>query len=473
MGGSAKLGSTQNDFFVMALTSTGVLDTVRFGNGLGYVTTDIGSTLTGNSAMFSADSTLGGLVVESNGKIVLSGTTTLNGATNSEFAVARYNSDGSLDTSFGTHGVAVASNGQKLSNYGAAVQSDGSIILTGIQIVTSPSASYTMVVTRFTNTGALDTANFGTGGWTYITFGTNFNFNLTGLGVRVLADNSILIGGSATNDGSTNTAKEDIALVKLTSNGGFDPNFGGVTWGPGRTLVDVSGGQDAEYNLIVQADGKIVVAGYGQFGSGTSNLNFEVLRFNSNGTLDTTFGTNGVEIIDFNGGDDGINGSIGLEPNGEIVVAGYVSVPNTGIAGTHRVWGLAELMSPGTPIQAGSAFTDTGSFTDAGPDGAYLATVDYGDGSGPQALALNGQSFALSHAYTYGGTYTITVSVTDNGGAVGTVTEEVTVLGPLAPTPSNPTPSNPTPSNPTPSNPTTTTAQPGLEVYASGPGSVT
>lgn len=75
----------------------------------------------------------------------------------------------------------------------------------------------------------------------------------------------------------------------------------------------------------------------------------------------------------------------------------------------------------GGSINEGEEFTATGSFTD--PDSAsWTATVDYGDGSGVQSLPLTGQTFSLSHVYVDNGTYTITVSVTDNGNLTGTST---------------------------------------------------
>lgn len=82
----------------------------------------------------------------------------------------------------------------------------------------------------------------------------------------------------------------------------------------------------------------------------------------------------------------------------------------------------------GTLLQ-GETYAAAGSFGDPGADG-WTATVDYGDGSGAQPLALSGSSFSLSHAYTAAGTFTVTVRVTDDDGAEGVRTATVTVRSP-------------------------------------------
>jgi len=80
----------------------------------------------------------------------------------------------------------------------------------------------------------------------------------------------------------------------------------------------------------------------------------------------------------------------------------------------------------GASLLLHETYAASGSFTDPGPD-SWTATVDYGDGSGAQPLALSGKSFSLSHLYAAAGTYTVTVTVTDDGGLSGTQTATVTV----------------------------------------------
>jgi DNA/RNA endonuclease G (NUC1)/PKD repeat protein len=81
----------------------------------------------------------------------------------------------------------------------------------------------------------------------------------------------------------------------------------------------------------------------------------------------------------------------------------------------------------GATLLPGESYSATGSFGDPGDD-SWTATVNYGDGSGTHPLALSGKSFSLGHSYAAAGTYTVTVTVTDDGGLVGTRTATVTVL---------------------------------------------
>jgi PKD repeat protein len=88
---------------------------------------------------------------------------------------------------------------------------------------------------------------------------------------------------------------------------------------------------------------------------------------------------------------------------------------------------------PDAAINAGGTFNSTGSFVDPGAD-IWTATVDYGDGSGMQPLALNAnKTFALSHVYSNSGSYTVTVTVQDNSGGTGSDTAIVTVSQVIVP----------------------------------------
>jgi hypothetical protein len=83
---------------------------------------------------------------------------------------------------------------------------------------------------------------------------------------------------------------------------------------------------------------------------------------------------------------------------------------------------------PDATVAVGAPFSSSGSCMDDSPATA-TATVDYGDGSGVQPLALTGSTFALNHTYTSAGTRTVTVKVTDAGALTGTDTVSVTVTG--------------------------------------------
>lgn len=86
---------------------------------------------------------------------------------------------------------------------------------------------------------------------------------------------------------------------------------------------------------------------------------------------------------------------------------------------------------PDASLLPGAAYMPTGSFTDPGAD-AWTATVDYGEGAGPQPLAVSGKSFSLSHTYNNGGSYTVTVRVDDGDGGADVATATVDVNAPPA-----------------------------------------
>jgi PKD repeat protein len=116
--------------------------------------------------------------------------------------------------------------------------------------------------------------------------------------------------------------------------------------------------------------------------------------------------------------------------NGTFLVAIRVTDDNGGIGSITvpvNVSNIAPVvMATGGSISEGSAFTAPGSFIDPGAD-SWTARVDYGDGSGPQPLVLTGKSFTLNHVYTQSGTYSVTITVTDDDGGVGSITVPVVV----------------------------------------------
>jgi pectin methylesterase-like acyl-CoA thioesterase len=91
--------------------------------------------------------------------------------------------------------------------------------------------------------------------------------------------------------------------------------------------------------------------------------------------------------------------------------------------------------TPNASVIRGNNFTSPGSFTQLGTSASWTATVDYGDGTGAQPLALTGTTYTLNHVYSNVGVYTVTVAVTDDSGDVGTSSFFVTVVYPASATP--------------------------------------
>jgi uncharacterized delta-60 repeat protein len=260
----------------------------NFGSG-GKVTTDFGDDDEGFR-----------LVLQPDGKILATGRTFISG--NDDFAVARYNSNGTLDTSFGTGGKVTTDIGSgDDSGQAIALQPDGKILVggTGFNF-----GDKDFALARYNSNGVLDTS-FGTGGKTTTYFGLGTD-EITGIVVQ--PDGKILTSGSAGING------DDFALARYNSDGTLDTSFGTG----GTVTKDFGFGEDDIYDVLLQSDGKILVAGSARI---NGDDDFALARYNSNGTLDTSFGTGGTVTTDFFGfNDSGL--SVVLQADGKILVAG-------------------------------------------------------------------------------------------------------------------------------------------------------
>ena len=323
---------TDDDFTLIRYNSDGSLDT-SFGGGDGIVTTDFGD---GNDQALSA-------TLQTDGKIVVTGFSS-NG-TNNDLALARYNSDGSLDTSFGGGGTTNLDLGADQSGQSVVVQADGKILVAG---VTSSGSDDDFLLVRYNSDGSLDTSFAG------VVAITDLGGIDSGASMTVQADGKIVVSGRS--DG-------DFAVVRYNSDGSLDTSFGG---GDGIVITDI-GLVDLGLGVTVQTDGKIVV-------SGQSDSDFAVVRYNSDGTLDTSFG----------GGDGIATGpgtlrSVTLQTDGKIVAAG-----------SNNDTLLARYNSDGTlDTSFGIATTLDGmpTFTEDGPAVVLDADVDVSDA---ELDALNG-----------------------------------------------------------------------------------
>ncbi len=269
-------GSSNNLFIVARYNANGSLDTTGFGSPNGYVTTNIPNGADAANAV----------ALQPDGKIVVAGSHA------NDFAVARYNMDGSLDTGFnstGTRTLHVGSNADVA--YAVAIQSDGKVVVAG-------ATNNNFVVARFNSDGSLDTSgSFNPNG--YVT--TNFPGNVTdaAYAVALQGDGKIVAAGVSTNN---------FAVARYNTNGSLDTTFdtdGMVTTNFGST--------DTANAVAVQPDGKIVAAG-------VSNNNFSVARYNTNGSLDTTFDTDGMATTDLGASEYGYG--VAMQWDGKIVVAG-------------------------------------------------------------------------------------------------------------------------------------------------------
>jgi uncharacterized delta-60 repeat protein len=252
-----------------------------------------------------------GVALQGDGKIVVAGYS-FNEGGRCSFTVLRYTADGSLDTSFGDAGkVTTSIGGKNDSAESVVIQGDGKIVVAGWF---NASSNNDFAVARYSVNGTLDTSFNETGKTT-----ADFGADDYGQSVAVHGDGRIVVTGYTT---KSYESKRECALACFKANGSLDTSFNGT----GKVTTDFGGDGNAEgRSVAVQTDGKIVVVGYATAGN---TEKFALARYNADGTLDTSFGDSGRVMTDV-----GISGSnatgVALQKDGKIVVAGY-AVNNSG-----------------------------------------------------------------------------------------------------------------------------------------------
>ncbi len=334
------------------LLSPGAFDPTFDGDGKQTVPFDLG----GDGYDFAA-----AIAVAPDGKIVLAGNAEV-AADNSDFAVARLNADGTPDMTFGdgrsTFGFSITDGAT-----GVTVQPDGKIVVAGYtDVLGSPD----FVVARIKDNGFFDT-DFGTGGYHILPFDLGGSKYDVAHSVALQTDGKIVVAGVVQIDG----ANYDFAVARLNTDGTLDSSFG-----VGGKRIFGSSGVDEASGVAVQPDGKIVMAGTID-AAGTSD--FLVARLNSNGLLDTGFGTGGFRTIafDLSGGEYDAASAVALQPDGKIVVAGVAEVTDG-----NGDFALARLNANGTlDTSFGDGRSTFGFGTDDGatgvavqPDGKIVVT---------------------------------------------------------------------------------------------------
>lgn len=249
------------------------------------------------------------LAIQSDGKIIVVGKTYQ--GTNYDIAIARYNTNGTLDNTFGYGGLIV----KDLQNYddiGQAVilQPDGKILIAGTTFNGSFIRDFCLL--RYNSNGTPDNS-FGVNGAITADIGNIFEY-ATSLALQT--DGKIIVGGYSAN----NLNNTDFAIVRFNSNGSIDNTFGSN----GIVKTAIGSGNDDLYSIKIQSDGKILAAG--ATNSGTSD--FCLVRYNSDGSLDNSFGTNGIVITDFDNRYDRAT-SIQIQPDGKILVGGIAEITNS------------------------------------------------------------------------------------------------------------------------------------------------
>jgi uncharacterized delta-60 repeat protein len=249
------------------------------------------------------------LIQKSDGKILVVGYVHPVAGTVAYFIVVRYNTNGTKDTTFGINGWRSINTGTTLisTSYEAAFQPDGKILVAGM--TTSGKDSY-FVLGRITANGGADNS-FGSLGRVI----DPVNFVSEGLSVAVQPDGKILVGGFSSRDLATFPRQSTI--VRYTASGARDVTFGDT----GIITVPVSTLSNGINDLIVLPDGKILGAGFAVPPGGNGKTDFAAFRLLPNGTLDPGFGNGGKVILQMGDLDDSAE-AMALQPDGKIVLTG-------------------------------------------------------------------------------------------------------------------------------------------------------
>ena len=285
LGRLVAAGSSGDNFVLARYKSDGKLDE-SFGTK-GVVTTNYGS----------GYHTWNAMVIDSQERIVVAGRT--GNKKDSDFALARYTSDGKLDRTFGTKGIVTTDFGSG-DDWGQslAIDSQGRLIVAGYS---NNGNDDDFALARYKSDGKLD-RTFGTKGIVTTNFGSGNDY---GDSLVIDSKGRLVVAGHS--DG-------DFALACYTSDGKLDSTFG--TKGIVTTVLGSV--DDWAHSLAIDSRGRIVVAGYSNNGN---DEDFALVRYTSDGKLDRTFGIKGIITTDFGFGDEGVR-SLSIDSEGRLVVAG-------------------------------------------------------------------------------------------------------------------------------------------------------
>lgn len=344
------------DFALARYTPDGSLDP-GFGSG-GKVRTDFGGLDFGYA-----------LAIQADGKTIVAGGR-FTSDDRLDFALARYNPDGSLDSSFGAGGKVVTDvQNLQRADYatGLAIQADGKIVAVGSIFAGGPGRNWDFAIARYNPNGSLD-SSFGGVGFVTTSFTSEFDVAQAGL---IQPDGKIVVAGVAN---ASSPSTQDFALARYNADGSLDGSFGvggkvetqdpaaAGAWSVGIQpdgKIIVAGGLLARYKpdgsldpsfgsngkvalpgnsfariVLLQPDRKLVIAGTSSAPASNDFQDFLVARLNPNGSVDMTFGEAGQTRTGFQSNSDDVVYAAALQqPNSRLVAAGYTGIgPNSDFA---------------------------------------------------------------------------------------------------------------------------------------------
>ncbi len=338
-----------SNFAVARFNTDGSIDKT-FSNGL-------------QTTRFNSESYATAAAIQDDGKIVVTGyTSTLDssGQSSFDFALARYNTDGTPDKSFSDDGVLISSqsNGDDIPT-SIVVQKDGKIAVVGYSNINNQNENHSFAaIARYNTDGSIDTS------FTVDANRMPFLFAYPN-SAAIQTDGKIVITGQSVT-GVPGLTVTDIFVARYNTDGSLDKTFNHQGW----QSADFGSDNENARMVKLQSDGKIVVLGTASNGS---NIDFALARYKTDGSPDTTFGTNGLQQTDFENGEEAAS-LVYIKSDGKIVVAGS-TIDNTFLA-------LAHYNADGSPD---SSFYNDGTFSTpfkSAPQGfsRYSATAIQSDG---------------------------------------------------------------------------------------------
>jgi uncharacterized delta-60 repeat protein len=322
-------GSAHGDFALARFTTSGALD-AGFGAG-GQVTTDF----------FGRNDSAAAVAIDGNGRIVVAGIARASDLP--DFALARYNSDGSLDVTFGTGGTVTTDYfGRNDGAAAVAVDGSGKIVAAGFAF-SGPFPSVEFALARYNPDGSRD-ATFGTDG--RVT--TDFGAWESARALAIEPDGKIVLAGASAVFQPPPGGFDDFALARYNADGNLDATFGAG----GKVTTRFPGAFAEGAGLAIQPNGKLIVVGSA---AAAGVIDFALARYDAAGNLDPGFGTGGQLTTDFAGGAD-FGQAVALQADGAIVVAGGAFVSSSEDFAVARYLGdptavqLALDVRPGTDV---------------------------------------------------------------------------------------------------------------------------
>ena len=366
-----------------ASATPGAID-VTFGGG-GALRTNLGGTYDWAYAT----------AVQPDGRILAAGVSNANGT--HDFALARYTTTQTLDSTFGDGGVVLTDFGKSYDwAYALALQRDGKIVVAG---VSDASGSKDFALARFHPNGVLD-QDFGNGG--LVTQGMR---SLTAdiiRGIAIQPDGKIVAGGSSFEDVVTVGPNSDFMVARYLPDGSNDLSFG-----IGGVMATDFGRSsfDQPHALALQPDGKVVLGGYTNDGDGPGVLfgadQLALARYTSNGMLDPTFGHGGTVVFDGGSLDERILALV-IAPDGGLLAGGYVNGEKRGDLLLAKLRPDGSLLSGFGTTAKGLSINDLGTHSErvsslvVQPDGKVVA--------GGQTAVAHNADFAVFR-YTADGAF--------------------------------------------------------------------